>query len=192
MLGKVYAWFLQRLLDSLRPLKNFFLHALSNGGHDWAEFSSEPPVKSSQTMKASHLHNYLRLRLGLDCINLTLINLNTFGWNHINKKSELWSEKLTLLYLGIKFLPSHNFKYLSQMLLVASNISVVNYNIIIVYHNKVTNEGFKGLINPSHEIIRGIRQTKWHDKSFIQPLLCFKGYFPLISIPHPNLMVSTP
>jgi len=63
------------------------------------------------------------------------------------------------------------------MLLVVPFILVVNQNIIKVYHNKVTSEGFKDMIHQSHKSTKDIRKTKWHEKRFIQPFLCLKGCF---------------
>jgi len=74
---------------------------------------NEAPVKRSRAVKASHLHDRPGLGPSLDSFNFGWINLNSLGRNHISNEGELWSEKLTLLHLGIELLFQWNLENLS-------------------------------------------------------------------------------
>ena len=65
----------------------------------------------------------------------------------------------------------------------------------LVYHQSMppqsTNARFKDMVHESHESTKSIRQPKWNNHPFKQPIPCFKGCFPFIRRPHSYLMVTT-
>jgi len=50
---------LKALWAAIVQLKDSFLGAFSNSGHNGVEVLDESPIKRSQTMKTPHLHDYL-------------------------------------------------------------------------------------------------------------------------------------
>jgi len=53
-------------------------------------------------------------------------------------------------------------------------------------------EGLRTSFISLMKVLGALDRPKGHNKLFIQSLLGFKGYVPLISIPHPNMVLSTP
>jgi len=74
--------------------------------------ANEPSIKESKAMKASNVMHGSGNRPHLDCINLTLINLDPLGRDD-ETQEHLKSEKGTLLAIPIKLLLSKNHHNLS-------------------------------------------------------------------------------
>jgi len=70
--------------------------------------------------------------------------------------------------------------------------SVLLYRYIIkIHYHRQACVGPEHLVHQPHEGARGIGQPKWHNKPFIQPLLCFESSLLLISLAFSDLMIAT-
>ena len=86
------------------------------------------------------------------------------------QKTHLLQPKLTFVELGIKAASSQSFQYDAEMLLMFFFTPGVYEYIINEYHHKFVQEVHEDLVHHSHEVSWGIRQTKRHDREFIQAI----------------------
>ena len=78
--------------------------------------------------------------------------------------------------------------YMGEMFL---NFTTLNQYVIKINSNKFSNICLQNMIHHSHKGTWGINKSEWHYQPLIQPLLCLKCCFPLISWSNVDLMITT-